>query len=70
VNACPEDVFIKSNLERRHHVHVKDPSACTGCKKCVRACEYDAIVYTYVPAPKRAAKPNPPGAGDQAEAPE
>jgi Fe-S-cluster-containing hydrogenase component 2 len=45
VEVCPEDVFIKMGRTHRHHIHVRHPDACTECKKCVRACEYDAIEY-------------------------
>jgi ferredoxin len=37
-------------------VHVSDAEACTGCKKCVRACEHAAIEYTYVPRSAKSVK--------------
>jgi NAD-dependent dihydropyrimidine dehydrogenase PreA subunit len=49
VEACPEEVFQELHQKHPHHVHLKNPDACTGCKKCVRVCEYDAIEYTYLP---------------------
>jgi NAD-dependent dihydropyrimidine dehydrogenase PreA subunit len=33
---------------RHPHVHIRNPQACTGCKKCVWACEHAAIEYIYV----------------------
>jgi ferredoxin len=53
VAACPEAVFVKMGHTRHPHVHVSDAEACTGCKKCVRACKYAAIEYTYLPRPAR-----------------
>ena len=49
VLVCPEDVLVKMDRTRRPHVHIRNSQACSGCKKCVRACAYGAIAYTYVP---------------------
>jgi ferredoxin len=48
VEVCPKDVLVKKDRTRRHHVHVRNADACTGCRKCVRACEFNAILYTHV----------------------
>jgi ferredoxin len=61
VDVCPEDVFRELRRTHHHHVRLKDPDACTGCKKCVRACEYGAIEYTYIPKSTRLSQPRVPG---------
>jgi len=58
VDVCPEDVFLKLHQTHRHHVRLKNPDACTGCKKCVWACEYHAIEYTYNPKSSRSSQPH------------
>ena len=44
---CPQQVMGKSPLKK--HVRIIAADQCTGCKKCVRACTYNAIRYTYRP---------------------
>ena len=46
IEACPKQVFGKVNVFFGLHKHIKivNPDACIGCKKCVKACQYGAIV--------------------------
>ena len=39
INACPADAFTR----REDGLVLLDPAKCTGCKKCLSACPYDAI---------------------------
>ncbi|MGD0877878.1 MAG: 4Fe-4S dicluster domain-containing protein [Anaerolineales bacterium] len=49
VAVCPEAVLVKMGRFNHMHVLIRNPKACSGCKKCVRTCEHAAIEYTYVP---------------------
>ena len=44
--ACPKQVFGKVNVLFGLHKHIviQNPEACIGCKKCVKTCQYGAIV--------------------------
>ena len=45
--ACPKQVFGKIDvlgLGIHKHIYVKNPTDCIGCIKCVKACQYGAIV--------------------------
>ena len=49
--ACPKQVLGKINvlgLGIHKHIYVKNPEACIGCKKCVKTCQYRAIVAVSV----------------------
>ena len=43
---CPNQVFGKVNVLFGLHKHIviQNPEACIGCKKCVKTCQYGAIV--------------------------
>ena len=41
INACPADAFTR----REDGLVLLDPAKCTGCKKCLSACPYDAIYF-------------------------
>lgn len=58
---CPEAVLVKLDRTRHPHVHIKDAQACTGCKKCVRACAYGAMEYTYLPKSAQMPRQHLPG---------
>jgi Fe-S-cluster-containing hydrogenase component 2 len=61
VAVCPEAVLVKMDRTRHPHVHISNLQACTGCKKCVWACDYGAIEYTYVPWSSRFPSTTPSG---------
>ena len=49
IEVCPEQVFGKINMIWHRHAIIRNADACNGCKKCVRACETQALEYIYVP---------------------
>ena len=57
LDVCPHQVFRKVAIFNHRHARIDAPEACNGCKKCVRACAYEAIRYTYVP-PRREGEMN------------
>jgi len=57
LEVCPHQVFGKVAIFNHRHARIEAPEACNGCKKCVRACAYEAIRYTHVP-PRREGEMN------------
>ncbi|HMA92364.1 MAG TPA: 4Fe-4S binding protein, partial [Polyangiaceae bacterium] len=43
VSACQQGVLGKVAIGRHRHVHVDQPTRCTGCGRCVRSCSQRAI---------------------------
>ena len=44
IEACPKQVLGKIDLPFHKHAKIVNPEACIGCKKCVKTCQYGAIV--------------------------
>ena len=43
MEGCPNKVFGKIDFLGHRHIKASHPEECTGCLKCVKACEYGAI---------------------------
>ena len=46
LEACPKQVFGKVNefFGLHKHIVIQNSEACIGCNKCVKVCQYGAIV--------------------------
>ena len=43
IASCPKDVLGKIDFLGHRHAKIKNGNACIGCKKCLRACQHNAI---------------------------
>jgi NAD-dependent dihydropyrimidine dehydrogenase PreA subunit len=44
VETCPKKVFGKIDIIFHKHARIDNSKECIGCLKCVKACEYVAII--------------------------
>lgn len=56
LDACPKDVLGKINIVIHKHIKIVNRNNCTGCLKCLRACDYGAIIAL---AAEKQAAPSP-----------
>lgn len=43
LEACPQEVFGKVDLLGHRHAKIRNAGVCTGCGRCVKACEAGAL---------------------------
>jgi len=43
VDACEQGVIGKVSVFNHKHAVIREPEKCTGCRKCVKTCEYNAF---------------------------
>jgi Fe-S-cluster-containing hydrogenase component 2 len=51
---CPKQVLGKMDILWLRPAVIRNAEACSGCKKCVQACESGVIEYIHVPKSRAA----------------